>query len=675
MLFGNVGPLLVGNGPALIGDLFRLFNITIMALGCLVVSYTIIVSTVNTAQEGDVMGKKWSSVWIPLRCAVGMGVLLPTHTGYSLIQIMIMKCILMGVGAANHLWTLALRSLDGPPGEHQKKIDSQQVNNLSKDLLKGMVCAHAFNYDATCQASIQHQPVLVYLHNNTLHIGIPNDPYLHSLCGTISLGAPPAHVEVNSWYASTLAAIEHTARSLEDAAHTIFTQADANAWGHSTLLQSTSASLKQALLAAGIALPSPPRVDPINYENGWLYAGSFYFEFTDAAKRKIDYSVPHATFGLPEQVGNAAKIQHDLYQTRVHTFFTQHAPATTPITIPSTASLSGLQNIWSFVKDTFGSALATVLDTFGSATGSKVSLSSAFYSPTALTEADEDPITSLRAWGTSIMIMTENLSGIVIGASLVALATSCATFMAIFGSCSLVTTALALILPIFLILVAVLWTAGLTLALYVPLIPYLVFTFTALTWFVLVVEALVAAPIIALGLVSPAAEVLGKASPAVTLITSIFLRPSLMIIGFILSMQLVRATIALIQYSFTEVIHFLSPTLGIFGQIILIGLYTGLAIAIIHECFSLIYVLPDKIIRWIGHSAEPSSVKASLQEAREGLHKSGETAKSTLGQFTNKFQEKLGKKFEQCSSPPPNSGTTASRNSNAPPSSATGGNS
>ena len=56
MIFGTVGNLLLGTGDQLLGNLFSIFNIAVLTIGTLVVMYTVVVSTISTAQEGEVLG-------------------------------------------------------------------------------------------------------------------------------------------------------------------------------------------------------------------------------------------------------------------------------------------------------------------------------------------------------------------------------------------------------------------------------------------------------------------------------------------------------------------------------------------------------------------------------------------------------------------------------------------
>ena len=76
-LFGVVDGVLHGSGSQILGSLFGVFNAAVLALGGMIIMYTLIVSTLNTAQEGEMLGKKWSSIWIPVRSTMGLALLIP----------------------------------------------------------------------------------------------------------------------------------------------------------------------------------------------------------------------------------------------------------------------------------------------------------------------------------------------------------------------------------------------------------------------------------------------------------------------------------------------------------------------------------------------------------------------------------------------------------------------
>lgn len=69
------------------GSMFGVFNSAVLALGGIIIMYTLMVSTMNTAHEGQMLGQKWSSIWIPLRSTFGLALLIPKASGYCMMQV------------------------------------------------------------------------------------------------------------------------------------------------------------------------------------------------------------------------------------------------------------------------------------------------------------------------------------------------------------------------------------------------------------------------------------------------------------------------------------------------------------------------------------------------------------------------------------------------------------
>lgn len=111
-LFGVVDGVLHGTGSQIMGSMFGVFNSAVLALGGIIIMYTLIVSTMNTAHEGQMLGQKWSSIWIPVRSTAGLALLIPKASGYCMMQIFVMWLVVQGVGAADKVWEAALSYLN-----------------------------------------------------------------------------------------------------------------------------------------------------------------------------------------------------------------------------------------------------------------------------------------------------------------------------------------------------------------------------------------------------------------------------------------------------------------------------------------------------------------------------------------------------------------------------------
>ncbi|KAG0753415.1 hypothetical protein G6F24_013007 [Rhizopus arrhizus] len=97
-----------GETEDVLGSMMSVFGGAVMFLGMIFIAYTTIKGTVDSAQDGEVLGRKMSDIWIPLRTAAGGALLLPLGHGYSLIQIMVLWLAIQGVGVGDAIWSQAV---------------------------------------------------------------------------------------------------------------------------------------------------------------------------------------------------------------------------------------------------------------------------------------------------------------------------------------------------------------------------------------------------------------------------------------------------------------------------------------------------------------------------------------------------------------------------------------
>ena len=101
-VFGTVGTIVTGFvSQTALTNVLKYFNNACLVLGGILILYSLIVSTINTAHDGEMLGKKWNSVWIPIRAALGFGLLLPTKATLVVIQVFVIWVVVQGVGAAD----------------------------------------------------------------------------------------------------------------------------------------------------------------------------------------------------------------------------------------------------------------------------------------------------------------------------------------------------------------------------------------------------------------------------------------------------------------------------------------------------------------------------------------------------------------------------------------------
>ncbi len=101
-----------------------------------------------------------------------------------------------------------------------------------------------------------------------------------------------------------------------------------------------------------------------------------------------------------------------------------------------------------------------------------------------------------------------------------------------------------------------LFTAGVMLTFYVPLYPYLLFLFGVVGWLLYVIEAMVAAPLVAFGMSHPEGhDFMGRAEQALMLVLGVFLRPTLMIIGYLVGTIMVYVTSSFLNQVLGQVFY------------------------------------------------------------------------------------------------------------------------
>lgn len=166
---------------------------------------------------------------------------------------------------------------------------------------------------------------------------------------------------------------------------------------------------------------------------------------------------------------------------------------------------------------------------------------------------------------------------------------------------------------------------GLMFAVYVPFVPYMVFLFSAIGWIITVIEAIIAAPIVASGMAHPQGhDFLGKAQQIIMLLAAVFIRPICIIIGFIMAIFLFNASVHILDFSYFPLVEHYVKGIDIkdvglsLAVLFMMYAYGYLVFCLVRFCFSLIHVLPTYVVRWIG--MQP--VSGGEEEAMESVESS-----------------------------------------------------
>jgi conjugal transfer/type IV secretion protein DotA/TraY len=161
---------------------------------------------------------------------------------------------------------------------------------------------------------------------------------------------------------------------------------------------------------------------------------------------------------------------------------------------------------------------------------------------------------------------------------------------------------------------------GAIISTYAPLIPFITWIASVVNWFVLVIEAVLAAPLWAAAHIHPDGDdAVGRGGQGYGMILSLVMRPALMLFGLITAMLLTQPITGLVNASFMSAVSGVQAdsTTGLVSFLAYVTIYTIIMTTVLHTVFSLIHYIPDNVPRWIGAhvSGGPASPDQKEKEA------------------------------------------------------------
>lgn len=646
---------LIGSGG---GDplevLLRTFNGGVLTIGGILVFYTLVAGTMSTAHDGEMLGKRWSSLWIPIRTTLGAAAIMPTmglQGGYCVIQAIVMWLALQGVGMANSMWSEFLGSdsliedaFYNPPGV------SRQIRETFNDMYMSNVCTAAMRETqkyAQVLADNFNAPLIGAEVTNLPSGGFAYGP-MGALCGQVLMGTNPgsadsartvpvlgdspatsaAFVDSNaiaeslrSVHRSNIAAAQAQLKVLADqtvantlSPETFNSTMNSLVQNYQTQLRDTAHSTYTAQRANLNGKLVKGMVD-----DGWAMAGMYYVAVVraqDEITRAItqtpatasgelwgtgnvvtDAATQGGAFGVAKNfLGNAFvnSSGRDEYLNRGRAMIKQG----------NATNLSQVETIAD--QATGDSWVMKVVSWF-------MNDDMTFFGNQQFAQQGQNPIIMAKNLGEN---MTAGAwTALAIGGSVLALSGADILGTGI-GDWATVFT------PVLFALFAMFVVPGATLSTYVPMIPYILWVGVIIGWVILVVEAVIASPIWAVAHMAPDGDgVVGRGGQGYMLVLSLTLRPPLMILGLACSISLMKPIGYFVNSTFLGAFAMgvnpgpLAITQAIAGCV----LYAVVMVGVVHRVFTLIHLVPDRILRWIGGGGNELGDQAgSLEQSSAG---------------------------------------------------------
>jgi len=162
--------------------------------------------------------------------------------------------------------------------------------------------------------------------------------------------------------------------------------------------------------------------------------------------------------------------------------------------------------------------------------------------------------------------------------------------------------------PLVFFIIVPIFMLGMTLAFYLPAVPFILWTMALIGWLMLVIESLIAAPLWAAAHAVPEGEGMSgqHGKQGYMLFLNVLMRPPLMVFGFFISVILMQAIGNFIGDSFGVFAsgmnaNFLQGPITFFTMMFVVG---GIIVVAAHKVFGLVTWLPDNVMRWVGQQVQ-----------------------------------------------------------------------
>lgn len=641
----------LGAPDTLFGKLFLTLNAFVFLVGVIFASYGIGAGIVQTAHEGQVLGRRMSAIWMPIRMVTGIAGLIPFFGGFSLSQAVMMLASLLGIGLANYGWKEVITNMDSFSGLTRPSIGSgiasKSPMGLSYGVFSAELCRVAY-MDMMSQGSISSSDQL-YPHtggNGILTVqavmgygkrinnySTGTDDY----CGRMEVSSTKADLDPNTHrgtvsFGFTVSSVNYSdiSRAIKNGIHGA---SQALATANSSLANSWYRGWKDARVAGTEPPPLPFREIEANAaafatslgaagksqipdkgvitnaakdamtQYGWFGAGAWYSTLAQGqaaltdAFQSVEYNIIDPTElmvsekrSYPSDVGDPMRA----YLRQLETRLSNGGKVSDNLAQAWDADWanSSYTGNWSvgqfFVRE--------LIEGVGSGSGGG---------------GDFNPIIMLKNTGDYAMVAVQTLyfgSGVVdlipAGAAAKKMKQVTSAIASVTEKASEKSSLVGDVMGIMQLLMGAIFVCAAIMSLYIPFIPFISWMGGIIQYVTIFFEGLVAAPIWAFAHLDAEGEGMGqRAERGYIFLLNMLFRPFLMVLGFVLAAGL------LVVLGTFQAVLFLPAMANVQGNsitglasiVFLLGIFCILNITMIHGLFNLITLIPDQVLGWVGN--------------------------------------------------------------------------
>ncbi|MHC3434939.1 DotA/TraY family protein [Delftia lacustris] len=622
------GSLVTIGGNDAFGSAISTFNGAVLIVGGILATYTILAGTLGTAHDGEMLGKKFSSVWIPIRYSLGTALVVPVLSGgYCIMQQMVMWLVLQGVGLADVVWDAYMQTPGVSANLSINKNTEDKVRLLAENVFMAQVCVEANKQaveetDSVLTIKSRYNYARAYDEKNrTYNFGDQKgliSGWSKNDCGEVTFGEKIENSTVADGPASTnrgylgpldglfqptdiqLINKAHEAATAgmivlaEKAAQELVKEGDnmdveaAGKFYTKAVKVATMEYLAGVKTAANIVAMTPSDTTKSAHKYGWFMAGA-YFMNTVVTNNKITNAlaaVPDSKFSKSAFNDQAEALQATGLK----------------VVAAGNPDYGSAANAINAKKDTEASKATQELG-FSGRIMNALTRGLTSIDLYELKNDTRHPVIVINEMGSRLQAFWTGMIITLIGV------TGAAGIAALFPSASAIATTVSnvlLILVGFLGLpIMALAATAFTASYLIPMLPFMMWLGILGGWLIAVVISVIAAPLWAIMHLHPSGDDLtGRGGNGYMMVLGLLLRPCLAIFGFIAAVVISSVMGEFINKVFFQVFSFSQGDgkgLGFFiGMIAGTAIYVGIMFSFIKKTFGLMHVIPDELMKWIG---------------------------------------------------------------------------
>lgn len=660
LVFGSVvhNPLAAGGSTGMLAQVFLVLNSCMLAVGVLWAMYHFGAALIATGQEGEFMGAKKSSPWFVIRMCAGFSSLVPVFSGYCGAQVIMLWGTMIGVGIANLSLDSALAMLKSG-GSMIAAPAAPQATSLAKSLFEANLCAQAANAAITNMpnesgvsvdlaesfATLSSSNKVVLMNQRGLSCGgaevaIEPPQLLPSYDGMTVYSADPgpAYEQMISAHQAALTTIQSTLSAAAQAYVSTVASGGHPADPQDTINKAAlqyQASVTQAIASSESTINSLASLIQSNLRrDGWIMLGAWYQTFAQANSQMT--SLANATASAVPSTDLENLPYPQLYR-KVLAAYTQQIQQAASTATPQervnnlATGTTDPKNILSKIFP--GQAIVKMAIGMNSGQGPNGAtnpligmknlgdyiLAGGWTALSGYAMVKGGLAASNSPLGKAVGAVGDVFSGGVLGA----IKEGAKGMMEALG-------------PFIIMMIVTLFFFGAVLSIYIPMLPFIIWFGGIVSWYAVVGEAMVAAPLWAMTHLDGDGDGMGqRTTHGYIFLLNVMFRPVFMVIGFILAGTGIVVLGTLLNTMFGVAMQnaqydSLTGLVSIIGFIVL---YVGMCQTLVQGTFSLIHVVPDQVFSWIGGQISArvgqDMHERSQQHYGAGVGQGGNSARSS----------------------------------------------